>query len=208
VGGGIVEGLRQPGGNITGISKPDSSYLAKRTEYLLQMEPDIKRLGIYYDPDYPTATSSVPAVAQAASALNIELIEIPVKSPEEVIADLEGRSGSEDPGLDAIQMMPDPINNNSAEAFVNFANEHKLPIAAHTPGQVNDGALFSFADSNAKAGEMAAPLADKILKGTKPGDLSIETTDLFLTLNLQAAEAIGLDLPDTIIRQADTIIRE
>jgi putative ABC transport system substrate-binding protein len=61
-------------------------------------------------------------------------------------------------------------------------------------------------DLNA-AGNQAARLADQILRGSSPDDLPVETPEFFLTLNLNTAEAIGLEIPDEVLRQADTIIR-
>jgi putative ABC transport system substrate-binding protein len=56
-------------------------------------------------------------------------------------------------------------------------------------------------------GEQAARMADRILKGTKPGDMPVETAEFFLHINMKSAQAIGLDVPDAILRQAHTVIR-
>ncbi len=202
LGSGIVDDISHPGGNVTGINRPPAAYMGKRVEYLLLMAPRVQRLGVFYDPDYATAKSSVPAVRQAVLALGIELVETEVKSLEELTAALQNN-----PDLDAIQMMPDSVNNNGVSIVLDFSNEHKLPVAAHTLGQVKQGALFSYADSSPETGQMAAVQADKILQGTAPGDLPVETAELFLTINLPAAQAIDLEIPDTILRQADEIIR-
>jgi putative ABC transport system substrate-binding protein len=202
VGNGLVDSISQPGGNVTGINRPPTAYLGKRVEYLLSMAPRVQRLGIFYDPDYAPAQSSVPAVRQAALALGIELLEVEIKSTEDFVAALQ-----DNVDLDAIQMMPDLVNNNSVSEVLAFANEHKLPVVGHTLGQVKQGALFSYADNSSETGHMAAVQADKILQGAQAGDLPVETAELFLTINQAAAEAIGLEIPEPVLRQADEIIR-
>jgi putative tryptophan/tyrosine transport system substrate-binding protein len=72
---------------------------------------------------------------------------------------------------------------------------------------MNAGAVVTYAGSFPAMGRQAARLADQILKGIKPGDLPVETAEYFLHINLQTATAMGLDIPDTILRQADTVIR-
>ncbi len=208
VGSGVVDNLRQPGGNLTGITRPAPAYLGKRVEILQQMAPAVKRLWIFYDPDYPTASGSLPVVRQAASALGIELVETPVKSPEELVSELEKHSAADTLGVDAIQMMPDPINSGKVQDVLIFAREHNLPVVGHTSSQANQGALFSYADKSFEAGQMVAVLANKIFQGSKPGELPVETADLYLIINLKTAEAIGLDISDDVLETADEIIRE
>ncbi|MBN1873098.1 MAG: hypothetical protein JXA33_02635 [Anaerolineae bacterium] len=57
------------------------------------------------------------------------------------------------------------------------------------------------------AGKQTARLADQILQGVKPSDLPVEMTEFGLVINLKTANAIGLNIPDTILRRANTVIR-
>jgi putative ABC transport system substrate-binding protein len=90
---------------------------------------------------------------------------------------------------------------------VDFGNEHGLPVVAHTKGQIKLGALFLYADDSAVTGKIAASLADKIAKGANPGELPVEVSDLFLTVNMPTAETLGLEIPDAVLRSADEIMR-
>jgi ABC-type uncharacterized transport system substrate-binding protein len=74
-------------------------------------------------------------------------------------------------------------------------------------GRVTDGALYTYAMKLDLGGIQAAGLADQILQGVKPADLPVEMTEFFLAINLQEAQVIGIDIPDDILSQADTIIR-
>jgi putative ABC transport system substrate-binding protein len=73
---------------------------------------------------------------------------------------------------------------------------------------VNDGILTAYGvDLGVAAKQQAARLANQILQGAKPGDLPVEMADYFSAINLKTAEAIGLEIPDEILRQADTVVR-
>ena len=89
-----------------------------------------------------------------------------------------------------------------------IAIELKLPTSGPNVATVNDGALTAYGvDLTVAARQQAARLADQILQGTKPADLPVETAQLFSAINLKTAQAIGLDIPDDILRQANIIIR-
>jgi len=204
---GLVESLRNPGANLTGVTRPPVEYLGKRVEFLKQMAPGVETLWIIYDPDYATAPSSVPAVQAGATSMGVKLVESHAKSPEDVNAELQKRAAMDELDVDAIQLMPDPLNSNSAEAIINFANQHNIPVVGHALGQAKSGALFSYADSYPDTGKKAASLADQILKGAKPGDLPVEISDLFLNINLKAANSLGITIPEGILGSAQEIIR-
>jgi putative ABC transport system substrate-binding protein len=170
------------------------------------MAPQIERLGIFHDPDYVTAASSLPPILEVTAQLGIELVETSVKSVDDLAAELDKLSQAADPGIDAILIMPDAINTNNPELILAFANEHKLPVAANTLEQTKQGALFSYAVDNEQVGKMAAALAQKILEGTEPGDLPVETAIPSLAINVKAAQTIELDVPDVVLQTADDIL--
>ena len=207
VGVGLVQSLRNPGANLTGVARPPVEYLGKRVEFLKQMAPSVKTLWIIYDPDYATAASSVPAVQAGASAMGVQLIETHAKTPEDVNAELQKRAAMEELDVDAIQLMPDPLNSNSSEAIIDFANQHNIPVVGHSAPQVKYGALFTYADSYPDSGNQAASLADQIFTGTNAGDLPVQISDLFLSVNLKAANNLGITVPDVILESAKQIVR-
>jgi putative ABC transport system substrate-binding protein len=204
---GLVGSLRTPGANLTGVARPPVEYLGKRVEFLKQMAPEVETLWIIYDPDYATAPSSVPAVQAGTTTMGVTLIETHAKSVEEVQAELQKRGFMDELDVDAIQLMPDPLNSNSSEAIIAFASQHNIPVVGHASVQVKSGALFTYADSYPDSGKKAASLADQILKGANAGDLPVEVSDLFLSVNMQAANSLGITVPDSILGSAKEIIR-
>jgi putative ABC transport system substrate-binding protein len=140
--------------------------------------------------------------------MSVKLIETHAKSLEDVNAELQKRAAlGEELDVDAIQLMPDPLNSNSAEAIISFANQHNIPVVGHALNQAKAGALFSYADSYPDMGKKAASLADQILKGANPGELPVEISDLFLNINLKAANSLGITIPEGILGSAKEIIR-
>jgi len=207
VGSGLVDNLRQPGGTVTGVSRPDQVFLGKRIEYLKKMSPDVKNLWIIYDPDYPTAGGSIPALRQAASSLGVELIETQVSTAEQLVAELKKRSGRDDAGVDALHIMPDPINSNSAKEIIAFADEYNLPVAGNKPSHARDGALFSYCDDNIETGRLAASLADKLLRGNSTGTTPVLFSEPRLFLNYKTAQRLGLRIEEELLSQATEIFR-
>jgi ABC-type uncharacterized transport system substrate-binding protein len=94
--------------------------------------------------------------------------------------------------------------------LVEVTVKHGIAVGASNHSYLSSmkaGAVVTYAGSFPAMGQQAARLADQILTGTRPGDLPVETAEYFLHINLQTATAIGLDIPDEILRQADTVIR-
>jgi putative ABC transport system substrate-binding protein len=90
----------------------------------------------------------------------------------------------------------------------NIAIKLKLPTSGPNVNAINDGALTAYGiDLAVAAKQQAARLAGQILKGAKPADLPVETAEYFSAINLKTAQAIGLEIPDTTLRQANIIVR-
>ena len=108
--------------------------------------------------------------------------------------------------VDAILMLPSGFFTSLAPKFVEASIERKLPVLS-IARQCEQGVLISYGHDYRPIGKQGARLAEQILKGTPPSDLPVESPDWYLCINLQTAQAIGLDIPDDILQQADTIIR-
>jgi putative ABC transport system substrate-binding protein len=102
-------------------------------------------------------------------------------------------------------MLPEGLAIEHIQEFVTTAIERKLPLAGPTTTQVKEGALLSYGLDLSSAGEQAARLADQILRGTDPAVLPIEEAEFYLAINLETAAAIGLEIPEPILNQADEI---
>ena len=201
VASGIVTGVLNPGGNITGIQTGNPT--PKRLEWLLKIDPEIKRLYTFNNPDDNSSVQALAALTQTAPMFNVELVIRDTSTPEQITVALNEMPD----GIDAIFLPASAFFEKNNGQFVKFANEHNLPLAAPATANVRDGALVSFGHDNIPLGQQASHLADQILRGINPADLPIESADLFLSINLKTAEIIGLSIPDEIIRQANIIVR-
>jgi putative ABC transport system substrate-binding protein len=198
VGAGIVDSLRNPGGNITGITF--GAQEARRLEWLIQVAPTIEEIYVPYNPDDRSAVLALEVVSEAAVALGVELITHEARNNEEITAAVENTPGE----ADAIFLLPDSLLGGRATEFVAL----QLPTSAANPGDLTmHGVLTSYGVEQSSAGKQAARLADQILQGVKPSDLPVEMADFYLAINLKTAKAIGLDVPYEILQQADIIVR-
>jgi putative ABC transport system substrate-binding protein len=208
-GSDLVESVRQPGGNISGVRYPGPDLVVKRFEFLIELAPQIKRLYIPYDPNYPNGPPALDALRPVASAHGVTLVETPVTSVQELQADLQARAASDDIGMDAIQILPEALTQSPAgwKAISTFAAEHKLPLVGSVLFSAHIGGVFSYCIDFAENGELAAPIADKVLKGTQAGTIPLVTPEAHLWINYKRAQELGLKVPEGMLSLADEIIR-
>jgi putative ABC transport system substrate-binding protein len=208
-GTGLVDSLRSPGSNITGVRYPLPELTAQRFEFLYKLAPGLKRLWIFYDINYPTSKLALESLRPAAAAKGVTLVEVTGTRPEEIPADLEARSASSDIGLEAMLVMPDPNPQSPVgwSAINSFAARHKVPVAGQMASQVEEGALFSYAPDLFELGKLAASLADKIFKGTPAGSIPVITPESYLTLNYKVSQELGLTVSDGMLNRANKIIQ-
>ena len=198
---GIVTDVLTPGGNITGIQTGNPT--PKRLEWLLKIDPGIKHLYTFNNPDDNSSVQALAALTQAAPIFDVELVIRDVSTAEEITVALNEMP--ED--IDAIFLPASAFFEKNNDQFVKFADEHQLSLAVPATANVWDGALTSFGHDNVPLGKQASHLADQILRGVSPADLPIESAELFVSINLKTAETIGLSVSDEVIRQADIIVR-
>jgi putative tryptophan/tyrosine transport system substrate-binding protein len=202
VGAGVVDSLMRPGGNTTGVTP--ATQEAKRLEWLLQVAPTIKHVFIVYNAKDQSPVLALKTVSEAAAKLGVELITREASTTEEAGAAFRNVPQE----ADAIFFLPDSVVNARAEDMFKLAIELGLPTSGPNAETVNNGALTAYGvDLVIAARQQAARLASQILQGAKPADLPVETAQLFSAINLKTAQAIGLDIPDATLRQANIIIR-
>jgi putative ABC transport system substrate-binding protein len=198
VGAGLVDSLRQPGGNITGVTFGIQE--GRRLEWLVQIVPTIEQIYVPYNPEDRSAALALEMASETATELGVELITYETRNPEEVMAAIENIPEE----ADAIFLLPDSLTGAHNAEFV----ELQLPTSGPNPIDTKRyGILTSYGMEVSASGKQAARLADQIFQGIKPADLPVETAEFFLAINLKTAEAIGLDIPDEILLQADIIVR-
>lgn len=221
VASGLAASLARPAGNLTGIFNSPEATSAKRLELLLELAPRIKRVGAISDGATPSGRYSVKGAQDAARALNVEVDDL-VISPGQLQAgdDLAARMRSALPrileratarGIDALLVGGVPFYIvEIRDEIAAYALERRIPLAAGTTGGAlwaEAGALVTFGADQLEAFRRLAYFVDRILKGTKAGDIPIEQAAKFETiLNLKTAKAIGLTIPPSVMSRATRVI--
>ncbi len=197
---GVMEDLTMPGGNMTGIKL--SQNQARRLELLTEIAPDIQHVFFPYNPDDAAPTSAMTQIEELAPEFGIEIVEGFARNDEEVSLLLNTIPEN----IDAIFMLPDSAVNARVDDLVALSITKSLPVSAPSMIQVEKGALMAYGIIHHEVGVQAASIADQILKGADPGELPVQTAEYYLGINLQTADAIGIDVPTSLVQAAEVII--
>ncbi len=202
VASGLVKSVQNPGGNITGVATGLQVH-TQRLEFLTKLSANIKRVFLPYDPADAAGASIVKSVQDAAPKLGVEIIPLQIHTDDDVTAAIANFPTD----VDAIFVVPSTIIAARLTDLVKAGVDHKLPTSSNVESQVNQGVVLTYSFSDEALGKQMGRIADKILKGAKPADVPVETSEFFLAVNLKTAQAINLTIPDDMLAQAHTIVR-
>jgi ABC-type uncharacterized transport system substrate-binding protein len=201
---GWVENLARPGGNISGFTFYEPSVLGKMLEILKQLAPTTSRIALIYNPDNAASAYSLRLTEEFARSLRIE----PVLAPFHGIAELEGTLDLfASKGKGGIFSVPDLTVWQLRVQIAKLAARYRLPAIYTDRIMVKSGGLVSYDADRIEIFRRAASYVDRVLRGEKPADLPVQQpTKYQLTINLKAAKALGLDVPQMLLAGADEVI--
>jgi putative ABC transport system substrate-binding protein len=205
VGTGFVVSLARPGRNVTGLSNMSSELSGKRLELLREVVPGLSRVAALWNPDVRGAVLDYKETEGAARLLRMELQSVEVSRAEDLDRAFSAVTNQRAQAL----VLPgvNPIGFMNRDKIASFAQRNRLPSMYPTREYVDAGGLMSYGPSLPDLYRHAAIYVDKILKGAKPADLPVEQPTKFeLVINLKTAKALGLTIPQTLLRQADQVI--
>jgi putative tryptophan/tyrosine transport system substrate-binding protein len=200
---GVVGSLAKPNGNTTGISNLGTELDAKRLEILTQMLPSARRSALLRD-----SAQSVPerfrAVADAARALGIEFQAVDVRG----LTDLAPAFASfRADGAEAVNILASPLLMSFREELGRLSLSSKLPAMCEWREMAEVGCVAAYGTTLKELAAMRAALADKMLKGARPGETPVQQPTRFeLVINLKAAKALGVSIPPAVLLRADEVI--
>lgn len=201
VGAGLVKDRKRPGGNITGVALADNE--GRRMQWAIEIDPKIKSVLLPYNVDDKSALRSLANARQAAATLKLHLIEVPVRSQEEITALI-----AQFPlDADSIFLPRDGLVMGRLKDFADLAIKQKIMLSITRIDLVEEGVLFSYGYDAFELGKQAAGMADQIFKGGNPGEMPLKSAEDYLVINLKTANAIGLAIPPRILRLARQVIR-
>jgi putative ABC transport system substrate-binding protein len=199
---GIVAGFVRPGGNVTGSSFLANEYSGKLLQFLKEAAPRLRSVAVFFIPANEHAAQWFKRVSADAEALGMRAQRVDIMGPgdfETAFAAIRSES------TESILIPPEPLIQSNRDAIGSFAQTHRLPLVA-VGGSSNLPAsgLIAFGPAQGEFVQLSARYVDRILKGAKPGDLSIEQPSRFnLVINLKTAKALGLTIPQSLLLRAD-----
>jgi ABC-type uncharacterized transport system substrate-binding protein len=197
----LVTNMRQPGGNITGVSIMGTELDAKRLEILAELLPARGTVLLLAD---PTHRESRPALDTTAAALELTLRESIVGTPDQIERALHE---AKDGGVTGVNVLSSALLFALRGQIIRLAAELGLPTIYQWPETADEGGLIAYGPSLRGAFRQVTTLVDKILKGAKPSDIPVEQPTRFsLVINLKTASTLGLTVPRLTLLRADRAI--
>jgi putative ABC transport system substrate-binding protein len=206
VGSGIVPSLARPGGNATGVTVGigGEGFTGKCLELLRSAVPGLSNVAVLVNPSYPLTTQFRREIQAAARDLNMTFDIRRAMNASELERALAAIGTS---GAQGVFVAPDPFLTANGARIARFATERRLPAFHFSKLFAEAGGLMSYGGTLAESYRRAATYVDKILKGANPADLPVEQPTKFeLVVNLRAAKALGLTMPQALLLQADYVI--
>lgn len=201
---GLVADRTRPGGNITGISAAFDGLMQKRLQLLKDILPGARRFAIVFNPNTVARSELDRAVANWQPALGVALQLEEVRGPDDFEPAFASIVGA---GTNAVALVADPMIWTERAKLGALCAKHRLPSVWGGASYLDVGGLLSYQGDWSALFYRAATFVDKILKGTKPGDIPFEQgTKLELAVNLKAAKALGLTIPQSVLVSADQVI--
>jgi putative ABC transport system substrate-binding protein len=204
VGAGLITNFARPGGNITGLTSSSAELGGKRLELLKQMVPKASRVAVLYNPTDRSNVLVLKQLQESAPTLGLILQPLEVREPREFEGAFVAMSRER---AHAMFGTPGALTFEHGKVLVDLAAKHRIPTMWGHRSFVDAGGLMSYAVNLYDQNRQAAVFVDKILKGTKPGDLPVEQPTKFeLVINLRPAKALGLTIPPSLLVRADQVI--
>ena len=206
LGTGLVTSFARPGGNLTGLSMAfDEGISQKWVQLLKEAAPRVSRVGLLRDASATLNARLLTDTANAAAALGLTFQVLDVHALPEldgIFAQLSKKQGY------GLIVAGTPLLFPHRSRIHELAIKYRLPVMYGWRVFVDAGGLMSYGASLSDLWRRAATYVDKILKGAKPADLPIEEPTKFeLVINLKAAKALGLTIPQSVLVRADEVIQ-
>jgi putative tryptophan/tyrosine transport system substrate-binding protein len=205
VGAGIVDSLARPGGNVTGFSAFEYGSSGKWLQLLKEIAPRVKRAAVLRNAAISARIGQFAAIQSMAPSVGVELTPMNVRDASEIERAIAAFAGTPDGGL---------IVTGSAlvaarrDLLVALTARYKLPAVYYDRAFVAAGGLISYGPDNVDQYRLAAGYVDRILKGEKPADLPVQVPTRYeLIINMKAAKALGLTIPEILLATADEVIQ-
>ena len=202
LGAQLVTALDKPGGNVTGLS--DLSPLSDHIALMKEITPNIKNLGVVFNPGEANSVTLVTVLKELAGPAGLTIVESPATKSADVQQATRALIGK----VDAIYVPTDNTVVSALEGAVSVAEESKIPLYAGDTDSVKRGAIATIGFNYHDIGLQTAKVIAEVLNGAKPGDIAVVNatgTDLFV--NPGAAAKMGVTIPEAVVKRANTVVQ-
>ena len=200
LGAKLVKNMDEPGRNVTGLS--DLSPVAQHVDLMQELIPDLKSIGVVFNPGESNSVALVELLRAAADAKGLTVVEgTALKS-----ADVQSAAQIVASKADVIYAPTDNTVASAIDGLVNAANQAKKPIIGASTTYIANGALAALGFDYYQVGVQTADYVDALLKGTKVADLPVKVAKgSDLALNQKVADKLGITFPASVLERATTI---
>ena len=202
---GLVASLNRPGGNVTGLASMGIEIGGKLLGLLHELLPGAGRFAVLVNPDAPVlAEPMIKEVQSAASAIGRQIDVLTARTNREIdtaFASLVQKRA------DALVVSTQTLFVNRRVQLVTLAARHAVPTIYHSRDYADVGGLMSYGPSSTDQFRQVGVYTGRVLKGEKPADLPVmQATKFEFVINLQTARTLGIEVPATLLAQADEVI--
>jgi putative ABC transport system substrate-binding protein len=203
VGNGFVANLARPGGNVTGLSLQSTDLAGKRLELLREVVPGLRRLAVMGNVGNPEAVLEMGEVQAMARTLSLEVAPLEIRRAEDIAPAFEALKAK----TDALYVAVDALVAANRTRIITLALGGRLPTIFSNREYAQAGGLMSYGSDFPAQFRRTAEMVDKMLRGTKPGDIPVEQPTKFeLVINMSTAKALGVKIPESFLSLADEVI--
>lgn len=203
---GLIESHARPGKNVTGTTFAfGTDIYTKELELLKEAVPTLRRVGVLSNSANPGNVLAVKGVKATAESMGLSVQSVEVRASEEFEAAFDTLVKAR---AQAVLVIPDSLFGANAKKLAPVVAKSRLPSMFGTRTNVDAGGLMSYGPDLTNLNRQAAIYVDKILRGAKPAELSVEQPTTFaLVINLKTAKALGLTIPQSLLLRASEVIQ-
>jgi len=201
---GLVASLARPGKNITGLAINAAEIAAKRVQLLPEAVPRLSRVAVLWNASIPSMALGFQNIEQASPKLGVALQSVRVSGSDE-FAQAFAAIGDGHP--DGLIVLFGPLRGDDLPRIVDFVVRHKIPTIFEVGRGISGGGLMEFGPNLEPMFRRAAVYIDKIANGADPATLPVEEpTEFEFVINLKAANAMGIEIPQSLLLRADRVV--
>ncbi len=204
IGAKLVESIRRPGGNATGLTNFGLELVGKRLEYLKEIVPSLTKVAMMVNPTNPISKFYVEQANAAGLKLGLTCKPYEVGTLDDIEPAFDAMVGD---GMQAVIFNAESLFYLGKKKIAELALARKLPCCGYVKEALDAGVLISYGADQRLIARRTAYYVDRILKGEKPADMPVEQpTGFQLCINLTTAKALGITIPPTLLASADEVI--